>query len=82
LRVNWTIKIKEDRNVKCPICGCLTFYVKDPDDEYETYEFDLRDREVVFQTEPCEKLNDDTETYCNNCAWHGQFAELREPGNT
>ena len=28
--------------MKCPQCGCEKFYVKDPDDEYETYEFAWR----------------------------------------
>ena len=34
--------------MKCPICGCEKFYLKDPDDEYETYEFELSDGEVAF----------------------------------
>ena len=32
--------------MKCPLCGCVSFYVKDPDDAYETYEFDWRDGRV------------------------------------
>ena len=65
--------------MKCPTCGCVNFYVKDPDDEFETYEFELRDGAVVFQCESTDALNDDTETYCSNCAWHGQFAKLKKP---
>jgi hypothetical protein len=34
--------------MKCPLCGCKTFYLKDPDDEYETYEFELHDGKVAF----------------------------------
>ncbi len=66
----------------CPFCGCESFYVKDPDDEYETYEFDLKDHEAVF-TEAAEEpeapqIGDTTETYCSKCAWHGKFQELRQ----
>jgi len=27
--------------MKCPVCGSLNFFVKDPDDAYETYDFEL-----------------------------------------
>ena len=68
--------------MKCPICGCLSFYVKDPDDAFETHEFDIKDGEVVFQFDSSGMLNPDTETYCNNCAWHGRFVELKPSGDT
>jgi len=29
--------------MKCPVCSCANFYIKDPEDEYETYEFELKD---------------------------------------
>ncbi|MCU0586395.1 MAG: hypothetical protein MUC46_10095 [Desulfobacterales bacterium] len=31
----------------CPICGSLSFFVKDPADEYETHEFTLVDGQAV-----------------------------------
>ena len=37
--------------MKCPFCSCPTFYVKDSDDEYETYEFDLKEGEIVLSEE-------------------------------
>ena len=57
---------------KCPFCGCKTFYVKDPDDEYETYEFDLKEGEAVFKEgeEGSLECTEDTEAFCNDCAWH------------
>lgn len=68
--------------MECPFCGCKSFYVKDPDDEYGTYEFDLKEDEAVF-TEDVEEseapeIRDATETYCNKCAWHGKFQELKK----
>lgn len=67
-------------NMRCPACGCLSFYVKNPDDEYETYEFDLKGGNIVFHAEADGHLKDETETYCNKCAWHGQFRELKNTG--
>ena len=63
--------------MKCPVCGCLEFYVKDPDDEYETYEFELREDKVVAQSDDCPEIKDNTESFCNKCAWHGKVKELQ-----
>ena len=30
--------------MKCPTCGSQRFFVKDPEDEDDTHEFDLEDR--------------------------------------
>ena len=67
---------------KCPFCGCQNFYVKDPDDEYETYEFDMKEgtpanpnRRPVSEVPEC---TDETEAYCNKCAWHGKLQELKK----
>lgn len=68
--------------MKCPVCGCLSFYLKDPDDAFETHEFDLKAGEPAFQSGSIEMLNDDTEAFCNTCAWHGRFAELKNHGST
>ena len=40
--------------MKCPVCGSLNFFVKDPDDEYETHEFELKGQDVVFSPEAAE----------------------------
>ena len=63
---------------QCPFCGCKTFYIKDPEDAFETYEFTSAEGRVSF-CEPADKypsVLQDTETYCNQCAWHGKFGEL------
>ncbi len=66
--------------MKCPVCGCQGFYVKDPDDEFETYEFTLGDGGISFEsgTDAAEApaLEDGTETFCNKCSWHGKLGEL------
>ena len=68
--------------MECPFCGCKNFYVKDPDDEYETYEFELKEDEAVFSAEveasEAPDIVEVTETYCNKCAWHGKFKELKK----
>ncbi|UCF58144.1 MAG: hypothetical protein JSW15_07775 [Deltaproteobacteria bacterium] len=67
--------------MKCPFCSCLTFYVKDSDDEYETYEFDLKDGEIVLSEEvdesECPAINGESQIYCNRCAWHGKLVEVK-----
>ena len=66
---------------KCPLCGSASFYTKNPEDQYEIYEFDLEDEEIVFTSEATGSELPDievtTETYCSRCAWHGQFGKLK-----
>ena len=67
---------------KCPTCGCKTFYIKNPEDEYEVYVFTCDDGEVCFdaeisETETPPQIEDETETYCNNCAWHDSFKKIK-----
>ena len=68
--------------MNCPVCGSLNFFVKDPDDEFETYEFELKGRDVVFNPEAAESgnpdLKADTEVFCEKCAWHDKFQELKK----
>ena len=66
--------------MQCPVCGSLNFFVKDPDDDYETFEFELKDATVVFDSEADEsaspEVNSDTEVFCEKCSWHYKFQEL------
>lgn len=66
--------------MKCPLCGCTEFYVKDPDDEYDIYEFNCKDGDIVFDDAKGEndvpEISDATETYCDKCAWHGKMETL------
>ena len=67
--------------MKCPVCGSLNFFVKDPDDEYETHEFELKGQDVVFNPGAAEsdspEVKRDTEIFCEKCAWHDKFEELK-----
>ena len=66
----------------CPVCGCRRFYLKDPDDQFETYPFELKGGDVNFDTEVEEpealEFDEKTETYCEQCAWHGPLKEMGE----
>lgn len=68
-------------NMKCPVCGSLNFFVKDPDDEYGTFEFELKGEDVVFDLEAvefdCAEVKSDTEVFCEKCSWHDRFQELK-----
>ena len=67
--------------MKCPVCGSLNFFVKDPDDEYETFEFALKDATIVFNSDVDEsgipEVKDGTEVFCEKCSWHDKFQELK-----
>jgi len=69
--------------MKCPVCGSLNFFVKAPDDEYETYDFELKGEEVAFNPEAAEsnspkvKSDSDTEVFCEKCSWHDKFQKLK-----
>jgi hypothetical protein len=65
--------------MECPLCRCKTFYVKDPDDEYETEEFDCDGDTLVFRSNPAPEIQSETEVYCNNCSWHGDLKTLKTP---
>jgi hypothetical protein len=66
---------------KCPLCGSNSFYTKDPADPYEIYEFELSEGKILFSSEVDEsalaEVDQDTETYCNRCAWHDKLKALR-----
>jgi hypothetical protein len=63
------------------MCGCRKFFVKDPDDEYEVFPFDVADGEVHFDAnvnaDEAPKVEDETETYCEDCAWHGKLNDMK-----
>jgi hypothetical protein len=68
--------------MKCPICGCQDFFVKNPDDEFDTREFSVGGGEVKFSAdaegEPLPELREATEAFCNKCTWHGEFQQLKK----
>jgi hypothetical protein len=68
-------------DANCPICGSGRFYVKDPDDEFECYEFECRGGEICFDPEvtagsTTPEIEAQTETFCHKCSWHGAFERL------
>lgn len=65
--------------MKCPVCGCQEFYVKDPEDEFETHGFSVASGDVRFADEgSAPEIQDVTETYCDRCSWHGGLGVLKK----
>jgi hypothetical protein len=64
------------------MCRSEHFYVKDPEDEYSYYKFNCADGEIHFEAEvdaaEVPEVQDETETYCIQCAWHGNFDVLKK----
>ncbi|SHO49741.1 hypothetical protein [Desulfopila aestuarii] len=65
--------------MKCPDCGCESFYVKDPDDQFNIFEFDLKEGTIIPRSGEEDQLSveEETETYCERCAWHDKFKALK-----
>jgi hypothetical protein len=64
---------------KCPVCGSLNFFVKDPADEFETYEFTLVDgRAVCADPAAAPVVGGAAESFCNRCSWHGRIRGAQE----
>jgi len=67
--------------MKCPLCGCVEFYVKNPDDEYDIYEFTCKDGDISYEADAdaddMPPVSDSTEAYCNKCAWHGKVETIK-----
>jgi hypothetical protein len=69
---------------RCPFCGSHNFYIKDPQDQFEIYEFDLIDGAMRFKAEeeaegaaPPFDIRGNTEMYCGVCSWHGSLKALK-----
>ncbi len=65
--------------MKCPTCGSQDFYVKNPKDMYEMYYFTFKDGKIIFQNSESDppEIDEQTEIYCDACAWHGKMRELK-----
>ena len=65
---------------QCPLCGSIRFYVKDPEDEFETIEFEIENGRPQFDPDlkDAEKpeIDEESNTYCDRCTWHGLFGDL------
>ena len=66
--------------MKCPDCGSSRFYIKDPDDQFNISEFEVVGDEIVYLESDEEPLpvEEETETYCDTCAWHDIFKVLKK----
>lgn len=67
---------------KCPLCGCEEFYVKNPEDEYDTFEFYCEDGQICFKQQADQEkfpgIGDETDAHCNRCSWHDKFKKLKK----
>ena len=70
--------------IKCPMCGCRDFYLKDPDDEYETFEFHLKEGKIHFDSEEAashlSEIEQGNQIFCDCCAWRGKLEGLKKQG--
>jgi len=68
--------------MECPVCRSKKFYVRDPEDEYEIYSFNCREGSMCYDPDvdlsKAPVISDDTETFCNQCTWHGNLRALNK----
>lgn len=69
------------KQMKCPDCGAQDFYVKDVEDQFNISEFNLQKGTVEYAGEQTEEeqipVLDNTEIFCDRCAWHDKFKSLK-----
>lgn len=68
---------------KCPTCGAQRFYTKDAEDQYNISSFSLETGALQYLDEEVDEdrteVVHDSEVFCERCAWHGQYRELKTP---
>lgn len=61
----------------CPVCKSDQFYVKDPDDEYEIYEFQVLQGKLHLKDAgsgaDAARMAETRDVFCNRCSWHGSL---------
>jgi hypothetical protein len=66
----------------CPICKSNQFYVKDPHDVFETYEFQTREGKVYFDdpqaAQEAPPVTGHQEIFCQRCSWHGPLDKVEK----
>jgi hypothetical protein len=61
----------------CPQCGSRRFFVKDTEDPYEVYSFEIAGGEIRFDdSEERPPVGPETEAFCNRCSWHDRLKSI------
>jgi hypothetical protein len=60
--------------IQCPDCRSQHLYVKDPEDQYNIFEFEMEEGKIVSSdNSPASismEVTEDTEIFCDRCAWN------------
>lgn len=66
--------------MNCPLCKCTKFYLKDPDDAYEIYEFECQDGQIRFDdpdhADQVAQVEENQPIFCQRCSWHGPYEQI------
>jgi hypothetical protein len=73
--------LKEVIPLACPICKSNDFYSKNPDDDYDMFEFTFENGRIQYEDGRAEsnapRMSEDPEIYCQRCAWHGKITSVQ-----
>jgi hypothetical protein len=65
----------------CPICNSGEFLVKDLDNSFDFWEFDLSNGQISFDDDDAAgeapEMTDDREVFCRRCSWHGKIETIK-----
>jgi hypothetical protein len=65
----------------CPVCQSDAFYIKDPTDAFEVYEFKFQGGRIQFEEDDAKdsapNMSENPEIYCQRCAWHGKISNVQ-----
>ena len=70
--------MEEVISMACPVCKSNDFYTKNPDDDYDIFEFKYEQGQVQYEDDDAESeappMSENPEIYCQRCAWHGKIS--------
>ena len=65
----------------CPLCKSGEFIVKDPENAFDFWEFELTEGQVCFSDPDASleapEMTGDREVYCRSCSWHGKIDNIK-----
>jgi hypothetical protein len=65
----------------CPLCKSDEFLVKDPENEFDFWEFECTDGQIHFSDADASleapEMTGEREVYCRCCSWHGKIDKIK-----
>ncbi len=67
--------------MSCPVCKSGDFLVKDPENSFDFWEFEVSNGQINFEDDTAEseapEMTGDREVFCRRCTWHGKIDTIK-----